>query len=126
MGQQDVSRIRTYEENNTFISPALDGLISEIDSRLSGANCFSSITYTGELISKIEYYADQARTKKRSDVTFSRTIGSDGVNYITGIISIFYNEDGSEDSRVTTTLLRDVDDKITDCDNVFSTSEALC
>ncbi len=126
MGQIDVSRIRTYEEENTFISPSLDGVLKEIDTRLTAANCFASLTYTDDLISKIEYFSDQAKTKKVSEITISRTNGDDNIAYITGLVNIFYNAEGSEDSRVVSTLMRDSLSRITGCDNIFSTSEAIC
>lgn len=127
MGQVNIDRIENIEERYTYISPTLDGVLKEIDTRTTGADCYLTITRVDGLITKMEYYADAARTIKRIERTFSRTAGSDNVLYITGIITIFYNDDGSEDSRVTSVLSRDVDDDWIDgCDNVFSTGESEC
>ena len=126
MGNTDTGRIQTYEQENTFISPSLDGLIKEIDARLIGANCFITINRTDDLISSIDYFADIAKTQKRIEQTFSRITGSDGVKYITQVLTIFYNEDTTEDSRVATILTRDSDNRITDCSSSFSSSESIC
>jgi hypothetical protein len=127
MGNTDTSRIQTYEQENTFISPDLSGLIREIDGRVTGAGCYCAITRTSGLISKIEYYADAGLTQKRIERTFSRTTGSDNVSYITGIITIFYNDTGTEDSRVSTVITRDpTTNYITSCANTFSTTEPAC
>lgn len=127
MGNTDTSRIQTYEQENTFISPDLSGLIKEIDARIDGANCFPVITRTSNLISKIEYYSDAGLTNKRIQRTFTRTVGTDQISYITGILTIFYNEDTTEDSRITSVLTRDPTNLwITSCTNVFSTTEPVC
>lgn len=123
MGAPNASRIEVRENRTTFIEPRLSGLIKELDGRLNCANVFETITYTSGLISKIEVYSDIGRTKKVMERDITRTTGSDGVDYITGMVTKFYNSDATEDSRVTTTITRDSEDKITDCDNVFSTTE---
>jgi len=126
MGNTDTGRIQTYEEENTFISPSLDGLIKEIDARLVGSNCFITINRTDDLISSIEYYSDIAKTEKKIEQTFTRAVGNDGVKYITSILTTFYNLDTSVDSQITTTLTRDSDNRITSCASSFSSTETVC
>jgi len=126
MAQIDSERIRTAEEETTFIDPTLAGLIKQIDSRTSAANCYPTITRTGGFISQVDYYAEAARTTLVASIAVTRTAGSDGVAYITGLIATFYNADASVDSTVTTTIARDADDNITSCDNVFATGESAC
>lgn len=128
MGQTDTDRIRSLEEQNTFISAALDQMMKEVDARVTGADCYPTITRTSGLISQIDYYADIARTQLRIRRTIGRTTYS-GVAYITSMLTIFYNSDGTEDSRITTTINRDIVDitrPIESCDNVFSTTESIC
>jgi len=127
MAQTDVDRIDPLEEHTTFTAATLDGVLEEIDSRTTGANCYPVVARSAGLITQISYYSDLAHTLLKLQRTFSRTAGTDGVLYITGIISIFYNSNGTEDSRVTTTIARDpTDNWITACSNVFSTGESIC
>lgn len=123
MGSQNADRIEVRENRHTFTEWRLSGLIYELDKRINCADVYETITRTSDLISKIELFSDIARTKKIAERDITRTTGSDGVDYITGMVTKFYNKDTSEDSRVTTTITRDGDDRITSCDNVFSTSE---
>ena len=126
MGQVSIDRVANPEERYTFISKSLDGALKEIDGRISAADCWASITRTSGLISKIEYFADAAKTQLRIEQTFAKATGSDQVEYTTGILTIFYNADTSEDSRITTVIVRDGDNNITSCENVFSTAESEC
>ena len=123
MGAPNAKRIQILEGRYTFTDRRLSGIVAEIDSRLNCAEVYETITRTSDLISLVEIYSDIARTKKVVERSITRTTGSDGVDYITGMVTIFFNSDGSEDSRVTTTITRDGDDRITSCDNVFSTTE---
>jgi hypothetical protein len=125
MGQIDTNRIENLEEETTLINFRLNDAIKELDARITGADCYIDITRSSDIITQIDYYSDIARTQLRMRRTFSRTTGADNVDYITGIITTFYNSDGSTDSTVTSTILR-TDDKITGCDNVFNTSESIC
>jgi hypothetical protein len=126
MGQTDATRIQTNEENNTTIAADLASTLNELDSRITSKDVYPVITRTLNLISKIEYYSDAAHTKKLYQREFSRTEGSDLVSYITGILTTFYNDDGSTDSVITTTITRNGNDLISSCNNVFSTSEPQC
>lgn len=123
MGAPNAKRIQILEGQYTFTDRRLDGIVAEIDSRLNCAEVYETITRTSDLISLIEIYSDLARTKKVMQRSITRTTGTDNVDYITGMVTIFYNSDGTEDSRVTTTITRDGDNRITSCDNVFSTTE---
>lgn len=119
----NAKRIQTLEGRYTFTDKRLSGIIAEIDRRLNCAEVYETITRTSDLISKVEVYSDLARTKKLIERTFSRTSGLNGVDYISGMTTIYFNSDGSEDSRVTTTITRDVNNRITSCDSIFTTSE---
>jgi hypothetical protein len=125
MGQPNSTRIETPEGAYSFTETRLSELLREIDSRLNCAENYDTITRTGGLISKIEIFSDLAKTIKKIQRTYTRTTGTDGVDYITGFVTIFYNANGSEDSRVTTTITR-VANLITSCNHVFSTSENTC
>lgn len=126
MGQIKDGRIRVGEESSSFTEANLAALILEIDSRTLGANKFVTINRTNGLISSIDYYKDIARTQLKMTHVISRTTGLDNVEYITGVISTIYNDDFSVDSTITKTLIRDIDNKITACNSVFSTTEAQC
>jgi len=123
MGAPNASRIEIRESRLTFTSRRLSGILDEIDMRLNCAEVYETITRTSNLISKVEVFSDIARTKKVMQRDITRTTGTDGVDYITGMVTIFYNTDTSEDSRVTTTITRDGDNRIISCDNVYSTTE---
>jgi len=125
MGQMDATRVQTNEENNSTVSSDLASTLTELDSRITSKDVYPVITRSSGLISLIEYYSDIAHTQKLYQRSFSRTVGSDLISYITGIITTFYNDDGSTDSVITTTISR-VSDRITSCDNVFSTTEPQC
>lgn len=123
MGAPNADRIEIRENRYTFTQRRLSGLIKELDGRLNCANVYETITRTSDLISKIEIFEDVGRTKKLLERNISRTVGSDSVSYISQMVTIFYNSNGSEDSRVTSVLTRNSEDKIISCDNVFSTTE---
>lgn len=123
MGAPDASRVQVQEGAYTFTETRLAFILKEIDARLNCAETYDTITYTSGLISKIEIFSNSARTIKVVERTYTRTTGTDGVGYITGMLTKFFNSDTSEDSRVTTTITRDSENKITSCDHVFSTSE---
>lgn len=125
MGAPNASRIEVQEGAYTFTSRRLAFVLQEIDARLNCAEVYETITYTSDLISKVEVFSNLARSIKVIERTFTRTTGGDGVEYITGMVTIFFNADTTEDSRVTTTIIRDGDDRITSCDNVFSTTESI-
>jgi len=126
MGQTDATRVQTNEENNTTIAADLASALNEIDSRITSKNIYPVITRTSNLISKIEYYSDIAHTHLLYKREFSRAAGSDLVLYITGILTTFYNDDGSVDSIITTAISRNISDLISSCNNVFSTLEPQC
>jgi len=115
----DASRLWLAEGRYTWTKSHLDDWLAELDMRLNSANCFIDITRTAGLITLFEYYADIGRTIKVADKQVGYTTGK-----ITSFTHIFYNENGSEDSRVTHTILRDVvTSDIIGCDAVFSTTE---
>lgn len=126
MGQMDATRVQTNEENNSTVSSDLASTLTELDSRITSKDVYPVITRSSGLISLIEYYSDIAHTKKLYQRSFSRSAGSDLVQYITGIVTTFYNEDGSVDSTITTSISRNGEDSITSCDNIFSTTEPQC
>lgn len=125
MGQTDATRVQTNEENNSTVSSDLASTLTELDSRITSKDVYPVISRSGGLISKIEYFSDLAHTHKLYQREFTRTAGSDLVLYISGIITTFYNDDGSVDSTITTTINR-TSDKISSCENIFSTLEPQC
>lgn len=122
----DASRIEIQEGAYPSRADRLDGALLELYSATTCANKFTTITRDSDnLIEKIEYFTNAGRATLDHEVTYTRATGSDGVDYITGMVAIFYEWDGTtEDSRVTTTIVRDTNDLITSCDSVFSTSES--
>ena len=115
----DASGVWIPEGSYSFVSKRLDELLRELDMRLNGANCFMDITRVNDLITTFEFFADVGRTTKVAERQITRDVDS----RITGILTIIYNADGSEDSRITSTLTRDVDGLITACDNVLTSTE---
>lgn len=133
MGQTDASRIEVQEGAYTFTRTHLDDLLRELDARITAADCWLTITRpvspdpNAGLITKTEYFADAARTKLVMERQFDRSPGLGGVRYISQITTIFYNENGTEDSRVTATISRPglgTNDDLTTCDSPFSTTES--
>jgi hypothetical protein len=125
MSNVDDVRIEMSEHETSFKADDLAEAMQEIDTRFMDANNWSTITYSTGLISKIEFFSDALKTNKTMKREFTRTVGSDGINYITGIVTTTYNEGGTVDSVITTTISR-TDNKIDGCSSVFSTSEILC
>jgi len=126
MPNLDDNRIQVSEQLTSMASDDLADSLKEIDARVMDSNSWNTITYDGDgLISKIEYFSDSAKTKKTIKRDFTRTTGTDGLKYITSISTTIYNDDGSTDSTITTTLTR-TSDKITSCSSVFSTTEPAC
>lgn len=126
MAQIDDIRVQTTEELTSLKSDDLSDTLKEIDARMEGSNVWTTITYTLGLISKIEYFSDAAKTIKTLKREFTRTVGSDNVDYITSVVTTFYNDGGSTDSTITNTISRSIEDKIESCSSVFSTTEAPC
>lgn len=125
MPRTDASLVQFIEGGYTFTSRDLANVMHEVDRRLNSADAYTDMTRVSELITQIDLYSDVGRTQKVLQQTVSRTLGNDGILYPTGKITIFYNSNGSEDSRITTTITRDANNDITDCDNVFSTTEPV-
>ncbi len=127
MGSKDISRLQVQEGAYTFTNIRMHFVLKEIDMRTSGANSWVTITRTSGLISKIEIFSDAARTKKVCEQQILRSTGVGGIEFITTITNIYYNDNGSEDSRVTETISRPnlgIDDVIETCDSPFTTSES--
>jgi hypothetical protein len=129
MGQLDILRAQVQEGAYTLTSKNLAHALLELDMRISGANCWMDATYNvDELLESTDYYSDAGKTQlvMRKEFTYGTGIGT--IPYITSILKIFYNENGSEDSRVTVTINRVdlgvTDDKIEDCESPFTTSES--
>jgi hypothetical protein len=126
MAQINDIRVETTESQISTISPELLGTLQELDSRVMGSNIWSTITYTSGLISSITYYSDVAKTKMTMRRVISRTLGSDLVNYVTGIVTTVYNDEGTVDSVITTVFNRDSSDRIIGCASAFTTTETPC
>jgi hypothetical protein len=125
MSQINDIRVETTESQTSLKSSDLSETLKELDSRILDAHTWSTITYTTNLISKIEYFSDAAKSVKTIQREFSRTVGLNGINYISGIVTTTYNDDGSTDSTITTTITR-TSDKIVGCASVFYTAETPC
>lgn len=121
----DDIRVQTSEGETSLKADDLADSLKEIDQRMMGNNIWSTITYSSGLISQIDYYSDAGKTVLILRRTFTRTLGSDGINYITGMVTTAYNDGGSTDSVITTVLSR-TSDKITGCASSFSTTEPVC
>ena len=106
----------------TFTEDFLDDLLKQVDRRTSCRDTWSTITRSGGLISKIEKFSDAGKTQLIMERQLSRTVGPDSVSRVTTITDIYYNADGSEDSRVVSTVTR-VSQLITSCECPFSTTE---
>jgi hypothetical protein len=127
MGANDIIRLQVQEGAYTFTNTRLHKVLKEIDMRTAGADVYVDITRTSGLISLIEVYSDAARTQKVCEQQVGRSAGVGGVEYVTTLTNIFYNANGTEDSRTTETISRPnlgTDDIIEACDSPFSTSES--
>ena len=118
MAKESSNRIWDKEESHTFVSGDLRGTIREIDARVNGSNMFTDITRTLGLITLIEYYSEVART----NLKLKRAITYAGGRSMWRC-STYYNDDTTEDSVVTETVVRDVDGNIVSCDSVLTTTE---
>ena len=124
MSNTDASRVWVQEGAFTFTETSLDYVLMQIDARMTCKNLFEDFTRNGNGdVITLEVYSDIGRTNLVMQRDYTYVTGSDNIEYPSTITTIFYNANGSEDSRVTTTITRDGDDQITACDNVFSTSE---
>ena len=119
MGNPDLKRIQAQEGAYTFTNHNTAKMFKEIDARMNGANVFTDITRTAGLISKIEYFSEIGRSNLRMELNILYAGGD-----MTSFTWIFYNDDATEDSRVVETTTRNIDDDITTCDSVFSTTES--
>jgi hypothetical protein len=118
MGRPDLKRLEAAEGAYTFISNNLAKLLLEVDARMNGREVYTTIDRTSGLIDKIEYFGEVARINKMMELQITYTAGD-----FTTYTWIFYNLDGSEDSRVVETATRDINGDITGCDSVFTTTE---
>ena len=121
MGQTNAKRIEVREGSLSYISNRLASLLKEIDQRLSDSDLHMKVTYgtTGLLksyILKTEFFLDAALTRKMYECLYSYSLGFDTVQRVVQTTTIFYNVDGSEDSRIVHTYARNtnnVDEKYT-------------
>lgn len=103
-------RIAVTEEQSSFKSSRMDELVKEIDSRTVGAELYTTIVRTPDpngLITRTEYYSDTAKTKMVLKREFTRVSGLGGSQLVASITTTAYNEDGSIDSVITTSITRD-------------------
>lgn len=118
MGQTDATRIYVQEGAYSFPSTVLAYVLQDLDRFINSTNTWVTITRTSNLISKVEYFSDAAKTKKVFEHQYGRIS-----NRITSVLAIYYNANGSEDSRVTHTFTRDGSNRIDTSSNPYSTSE---
>ena len=120
MPNERAERIWTTEGKYTFRSTNLAEILAEIDARTSCRDSYEVVTRNASnLITKIEVFSDPAKTQ----LSMRRDFGYDANDRIVSFTDIYFNEDSSEDSRVTQTLTRDANGRITECAAVFSTTE---
>jgi hypothetical protein len=128
MGQVNAIRIQIQEGAYTLKSEDLARALLELDMRVTGANCHMTATYNVDnLVDVIEYFSDPGLTQKVMRKEFSYSAGASGFDVLTGTVAIYYNDDATEDSRVTTTITRPnlgTEDRIESCDSPFTTSES--
>ena len=124
MGQTNPSRIEIREGAFSFNASDLASMLIELDQRLNGSNVYLSLTRDGDnLISNVTYYSDIARTLKIMERQITRVTTTGGVKRVSGIVNIFYQEDGvTEDSRVTNAITRG-SDLINSDNGPFTTAE---
>jgi len=119
MSQTNPERVSVKEALTSLRSSNLKGALKELLQRVSYEDLHISVTRSSGVITLVEFFADVGRTKK----LFERSYSRGAFNRITGITTIFFNELGSEDSRVTTTVSR-TDHVFDSNDNVFSITES--
>lgn len=123
-------RISTSEGAMTFISGRLASLLLEIDMRQTGHGMFVKYIRTDGLISRTEFYRDEAKTDLALARDYDRVSGSiGGAMLIEQVVSNFYEEDGvTVDSTVSGFLSRDLtvsgNDAILCCSGYFDTVES--
>lgn len=118
MANTDASRVWVQEGAFTYTETALDFVLREIDTRISGANCFIDITRTAGTITKFEYFKEVGRINLMVERVVNYTAGK-----ISGFTDTYFNADTSNDSQVIGTFTRDLNGNITACDSPFSTTE---
>ena len=120
MSNTNSKRIWNPEGGYTFREDSLDDVLDELDQRTSCKEAYEVITRTGLVITKIEVFKDAGHTQLTMERQITYVAGK-----ITQFLDIYYNADGSEDSRVTQNLTRDVDDNVTECASPFTTTEPV-
>lgn len=118
MGQTNAERVQVQEGGYTFTAKILSVALQQIDRFINYGNTWSTITRTSSFISKVEYFSDVAKTVKIFEHQYTRVS-----NRITAITAIYYNSNGTEDSRVTQTFSRNASNLIEGSANPFSTTE---
>lgn len=121
MSNTDATRVEVIEEGLTFISPNLTGVLKEIDSRFTGAGLFVRyVRDVNDLLLRIEYFRDQAKTIMAYYREFNRISGeSTGILLIESIVDRYYEKDGvTLDSSVSSYFDRDMSDN----DRIFGVS----
>jgi len=127
MGQINAIRTQIQEGSVTLKSDDLAHALLELDMRTSGANCFTTATYNVDgLVDVIEFFSDVGLTQKVLRKEFTYAPGASGFDVMTVVVAIYYNDDATEDSRVTTTIDRPnlgTEDRIEACASPFTTTE---
>lgn len=126
MGQSNAIRTQIQEGRYVFTKKDLAHVLLELQTLVTGADCYIDVDTrdSNDHPTMFTYYSDAARTDKIAEKTLTWTEGPDGFWRITDVLWKFFNDDATEDSRVTTTISRDGDDLIEDCDGVFSSGES--
>jgi hypothetical protein len=119
------ARVDTKEKETTFKSESLRDTLREIDERVSHL-LHPVITRTvDKLVERIDYYQDETLTKLVFKRDFVRFVGTGGIKLIGGIVTTFYNDNGSIDSVNTLNLTRNPtgENFITSCDSIKTSPE---
>jgi len=108
------------EGGYTFRKEGLDAVLDELDQRTSCKDAYEVLTRTAGIITKIEVFKDVGHTQLAFERQITYTSGK-----ITEFLDIYYNDDTSEDSRVTQTLTRNASGQVTECSSPFTTTEDI-
>lgn len=128
MPQGDVSRNYVQEGAYPLRNERLDLFLKEMTNAMFGIGFVKFIRSDG-LISRVEHYADEAKTQLRMTQDVERVSGATGIDLVSSVVTTIYEEDGiTVDSIVSGFLDRDLtvsgNDFIVCCSGYFDTTES--
>jgi len=118
-------RVAIKEARYTIRSTDLANALLELDSRISGADCFLKIIRSDGVITNAKFYSDPEKTILCYETFFDNVSGADGIVRPVGVSSFYYNTDMSTDSVVSGGIDRQIDEpyEIESCSGFFYTDE---